>query len=185
MSPPRLDPVAFLTKRLNWRYAKGAPEGLRSHVYLGNSVATLPALMARRQARELPKVSLLFTSPPYFHLTNYHYDQWLRLWLLGGPPSAARVGGRFRGKFENRAEYRTLLARVFAAAALMMKPDAVVYVRTDKRTFTFQTTMNVLREVFPRKKLLQRERPMRGLAQTRLFGNGSAQPGEVDLVLVP
>lgn len=185
MRPPRLDPVAFLTKKLKWRYAKGAPDGLRSHVYLGNSIAVLPELAARTRSGGLPRVSLLFTSPPYFHLTNYHYDQWLRLWLLGGPPSAARVGGQFRGKFENRSEYRKLLECVFGSAASMMKRNAVVYVRTDKRAFTCQTTIAVLREVFPRKKMFKRVRPMRGLAQTRLFGNGTSQPGEVDIVLVP
>jgi hypothetical protein len=65
-------------------------------------------------------------------------------------------GGQFRGKFENEAQYRTLLTRVFGAAARMMKANAMVYVR-----------------------------PMRGVAQTRLFGNGHCQPGEVGLVLLP
>ena len=44
--------------------------------------------------------------------TNYHYDQWLRLWLLGGPPNAARIGGRHRGKFEDRAGYQIGRAHV-------------------------------------------------------------------------
>lgn len=185
MNPPALDPVAFLTKKLAWRYAKGVPEPARSHVYLGDSLAKLPELVARARSGKLPRASLLFTSPPYFHLTNYHYDQWLRLWLLGGPPSAARVGGRYRGKFEDRDAYRDLLARVFGAAAHMMKQNGVVYVRTDRRAFTYRTTVEVLREVFPRKKLRRRARPVEGPTQTHLFGNGIVQPGEVDLVLLP
>ena len=31
------------------------------------------------------KVKLVVTSPPYLDITDYHEDQWLRLWLLGGP----------------------------------------------------------------------------------------------------
>ena len=185
MSPPSLDPVSFLMRKLDWRYAKGVPEAAHSHVYLGDSVTRLPQLVARARSGEVPCASLLFTSPPYFHLTNYHYDQWLRLWLLGGPPSAARIGGRHRGKFEGRVAYRALLARVFGAAAHMMKRNGVVYVRTDRRAFTYQTTVEVLGEVFPHKQLLRLARPVQGPTQTQLFGNGRSQPGEVDLILLP
>jgi hypothetical protein len=185
MQPPNIDPVGFLTKKLAWRYAKGRPAAEHSYVYLADSVAKLPELVASARSGKSSQASLLFTSPPYFHLTNYHYDQWLRLWLLGGQPSAARVGGRHRGKFEHRDAYRALLHRVFGAAAGMMKPGAVVYVRTDRRAFTYQTTLEVLREAFPRKKLFQHLRPVQGPTQTQLFGNAVSQPGEVDLVLLP
>jgi len=185
MNPPAVDPVAFLTSKLAWRYAKGLPEVTRSHAYLGDSIAKLPELVASTRSGKFSRASLLFTSPPYFHLTNYHYDQWLRLWLLGGPPSAARIGGRHRGKFEDREVYRALLGRVFGTAAGMMKRDAVVYVRTDRREFTYQTTVEVLREAFPCKKLFRRLRPVQGPTQTQLFRNGISQPGEVDLVLLP
>jgi hypothetical protein len=32
------------------------------------------------------KVQAVITSPPYLDVTNFEEDQWLRLWLLGGPP---------------------------------------------------------------------------------------------------
>jgi len=185
LGPPLIDPVSFLKGKLVWRYARGIPDGGSSHVYLGDSVSRLPELVARVQAGNLPQVSLLFTSPPYFGVTNYHYDQWLRLWLLGGPPTAARIGGRHRGKFESRVEYRSLLTNVFEAAALTMKRDGVVYIRTDKRDFTYKTTVEVLCKAFPGKRLLESIRPVEGPTQTQLFGNGNSQPGEVDLVLLP
>jgi hypothetical protein len=185
MSPPAVDPIAFLISKLDWRYARGVPEAARSHVYLGNSVTRLPQLVGRVRSGELPRASLLFTSPPYFQLTNYHYDQWLRLWQLGGPPSAARIGGQHRGKFESRGAYRDLLARVFGAATHMMERNGVVYVRTDRRAFTYRTTVEVLREAFPHKKVLRRARPVQRPTQTQLFGNGISQPGEVDLILLP
>ncbi len=37
MRPPDLDPLSFLGRRIAWRYAKGIPEAVSSHVYLGNS----------------------------------------------------------------------------------------------------------------------------------------------------
>ena len=51
-----------------------------SRVYLNDNVRLLPELATRGA----PRAKLLLTSPPYFGVTNYHYDQWLRLWLLGG-----------------------------------------------------------------------------------------------------
>jgi len=30
------------------------------------------------------RVRLVITSPPYLDITDYHEDQWLRLWFLGG-----------------------------------------------------------------------------------------------------
>jgi len=183
--PPPVDPVSFLTRKLAWRYAKGIPDVAISHVYLDDSVARLPELVEQVQSGKLPRIALLFTSPPYFNVTNYHYDQWLRLWLLGGAPTAARIGGQNRGKFESRVAYRALLSSIFGAARPMMKQYGVVYVRTDQRAFTYQTTVEVLCEVFPGKRLLRLARPVEGPTQTQLFGNGASQPGEVDLVLLP
>src|SRR5260221_4859188 len=114
--PPQVDPVDFLTSRLAWRYAKGTPECESSTVYFGNSMTVLPRIAARMARGDLRRAKLLFTSPPYYGVTNYHYDQWLRLWLLGGPAHAARNGNWLRGKFEHRANYETLLSEVFARA---------------------------------------------------------------------
>ena len=185
MRPPRRDPVRFLLKKLKWRYAKGVPEASGSRVYLGDSSVRLRDIASQTTSGKIDRVSLLFTSPPYYRLTNYHYDQWLRGWMLGGPPSAARVGGRFRGKFEDRREYRALLRSVFSSAARVLKRDAIVYVRTDRRPFTYRNTREILREVFPRKKLHRLLRPVTGPTQTLLFKNRRSRKGEVDLILRP
>jgi hypothetical protein len=34
--------------------------------------------------RDLPKVSIIVTSPPYYGMRTYVQDQWLRMWFLGG-----------------------------------------------------------------------------------------------------
>lgn len=55
------------------------------------------------------KPSLLFTSPPYYGVTNYFYDQWLRLWLLGGPEKPQSFYDPNKGKFKNRQFYSDMI----------------------------------------------------------------------------
>jgi hypothetical protein len=187
LRPPRIDPVEFVTSRLKWRYAKGLPEVTRdARMFLGDSEKVLPEIHRRVQDGELARASLLFTSPPYLKLTNYHYDQWLRLWLLGGEPSALRAGGgAYRGKFEHPVVYGALLTQVFASAAKILKRSAVVYVRTDRRAATYKATVEALRAAFPNRRIARYVRPFDRPTQTQLFGDKDQKVGEVDLVLLP
>jgi hypothetical protein len=187
--PPKIDPVEFFRKKVTWRYAKGTPQTTPSKVYLGDSTEILPQLRGHLGSRHLNRPSLMLTSPPYFGITNYHYDQWLRLWLLGGPPGARRANTKFNGKhrrkFENRSVYSRLLTTVFQHSAQLMKPDAIAYVRTDRREPTLSITKQALTLAFPKHTFHRVNRPIKGLTQTRLFGNGDPRHGEVDLVLTP
>ena len=72
--PPQIDPIELLRKKLKWRYAKGRPKTTSSKVYLGDSVSILTELTGNLGKRALHRPSLLLTSPPYFGITNYHYD---------------------------------------------------------------------------------------------------------------
>ncbi|MET7401187.1 DNA methyltransferase [Dactylosporangium sp. NPDC005572] len=184
LDPPDLDPVAFMVSRLKWRYAKGVPDVRGSEILLGDSQEQLP-LVADTLKRRRKRVSLIFTSPPYFALTNYHYDQWLRLWLLGGPPTAHRVPGTqdLRGRFENEPRYRRLLESVFAASSSTLSRKSTVYVRTGSDPITLDATVAALRSAFPRHAVDQRKRPYTRPTQTSLFGDSSVKAGEVDLIL--
>jgi hypothetical protein len=181
--PPDVDPLAFMKKKLQWRYAKGMPEKTDSRVYLGDSTRRLKDLTRKMGPRGMSPARLLLTSPPYYAITNYHYDQWLRLWLLGGPPNALRAGGAVCGKFEHRQKYRELLHCVFSCASELLSDDATVYVRTHKRETTYKTTVEVLEEVFPDKRLRSMAKPFDRPTQTRLFGDHTEKEGEVDLIL--
>jgi len=128
---------------------------------------------------------LLLTSPPYFDVTNYHYDQWLRLWMLGGAPNACRAGGKYKGKFENRISYQELLLRAFRKSSELLAKDATVYVRTGRQTITRETTVTALRTAFPRHTMSSSARPFTRPTQTRLFGDHTQKVGEMDLVLTP
>jgi hypothetical protein len=121
LEPPDIDPVMFMKTRLPWRYAKGVPEASGGRMHLGNSIEIIEKLAKLAAHGQVAKANLLFTSPPYHAITNYHYDQWLRLWLLGGPPNALRNGNGRKGKFEARESYRRLLEQVFTRAAQMLE----------------------------------------------------------------
>ena len=184
LSPPELDPVQFLVKRLAWRYAKGLPRVHRSEVHLGDCEEVLPTLRARI-LRSRRRIKLLLTSPPYFSLTNYHYDQWLRLWLLGGLPDARRVPGTHekQGKFENESRYRMLLQRVFHDCSALMASDSFVYVRTGADEVTFDATKDALKEAFPRHTFESTSERYTGPTQTRLFGDQAQKSGEIDILM--
>jgi hypothetical protein len=178
LHPPRIDVERFLMKRIAWRYAKGVPDVAPSKLALGHGEHIL-----RFASPDLPAAKLLFTSPPYSGVTSYHYDQWLRLWLLGAPDHPRRNGQFHVGKFESPDRYDRLLTRVFAKCATLMDRGGFVYVRTDARARTREITERVLREVFPDWTLRVARKPLSRHSQTALFGDKSPKPGEVDLIL--
>ncbi|NJL54263.1 site-specific DNA-methyltransferase [bacterium] len=186
MSPPSINPLSFLTKKIRWRYAKGITKFRdRAVVFSGDSTNIIPALAWRKNRVSRRQFDLLFTSPPYYKLTNYHYDQWLRLWMLGGSAYPLWYPGTSTNKFENKLNYSNLLASVFSASTSLLKEQACIYVRTDARKFTYETTLKILRDVFPNKSIQERRSPVSKYTQTALFGDKTLKPGEVDLILSP
>lgn len=181
--PPDVDPAAFLLQRVEWRYLNGKPEGAKAYMTLGDGTRLLPRMGTATVARLGRKFDLLFTSPPYYGITNYHYDQWLRLWMLGSPDRPGGARERWKGKFESRANYESLLRLVFEAAAPLLAPDARIYVRTDARAYTFETTKSILKDTFPTKSMTVVAQPFTRRTQTALFGDDENKPGEMDLIL--
>jgi len=181
MLPPDVDPLTFLSKRIKWRYRHGLPNLSAANVILGDSTSVLHGMKAENKYSD--NYTLLFTSPPYCGVTNYHYDQWLRLWMLGQSDHPKSPGGLWQGKFRSEKNYKDLLLRTFSDSAKLMKKSAVIYVRTDARKFTFDTTIDVLSEVFNKKKMKIIHRPINKKSQTALFGDNSQKPGEIDVVM--
>lgn len=183
--PPDVDPVEWLQERIRWRYAKGRPELEPAGIWLGDSTHLaydVTRCISRGQTR---RFNLLFTSPPYFAITNYQYDQWIRLWMLGGAPRPVAAEERSRGRFASKAAYTELLKNIFTRTASLLREDATVYVRTDAREFTRVTTERILSQTFPNKHLEIKEQPYKKTTQTSLFGDSSSKPGEVDMILAP
>src|ERR1019366_1929538 len=67
-----------------YRYESPRPVG-SAHIIHGD-MRKLPFDLSLRKTRPVCAI----TSPPYLNVTNFEEDQWLRLWLLGGPPAPTR-----------------------------------------------------------------------------------------------
>lgn len=189
-APPERDPVAFVRKKIAWRYARGRPHvSPGCEVHLGDCAERLATWRPAEGAR----VQLLFTSPPYLGVTDYHYDQWLRLWLLGrGPERPAPKAERptHCARFRDVPAYRELLRGVFLRAARHLAAEGTVYVRTDQRDLTLDVTRAALREAFPGHRMREVNHRFASSTQTGLFGGRAgvrtaAGGGEVDLILSP
>lgn len=176
MKPPKIDPVEFIKNRILWRYEKGVcSKEFSSQIFLGD---------AREKLGRLKNIcaSLLLTSPPYMGITNYEYDNWIRLWLLGGP---ALPSWKQAQRYGHKDRYEKMLHGVFAKAKTTMTNDACLVVRTDRRRFTLETTAYTLHELWPKHRLLGKADVASGPTQTALFGDKADKPGEVDLLVLP
>jgi hypothetical protein len=74
------------------------------------------------------EVKLVVTSPPYLDITDYHEDQWLRLWFLGG--ALKPIGGQGRDDRHRRVEaYWKFLREAWNGIAPLLKDSAQVVIR--------------------------------------------------------
>lgn len=178
--PPQINPYEMLIKKMQWRYKKGIFENPKSKIYFGDSTNVLDELNDN-------KYSLLLTSPPYQGVTNYHDDQWLRLWMLEKRYQLPTniLDRKHQGRFGNRTDYQNLINTVFQKSATLMKKDAIIYVRTDVREFTFETTKEALQLAFPNHKMTIINKPIVNgkKTQTELFGQKPIKSGEMDIIL--
>lgn len=186
---PAIDPVEFFRKRIQWRYAHGAPKFRDAAVYLGDSRRQLRRFVREVEEGKRDRAKFLITSPPYHGVTNYYYDQWLRIWLLGGPDRPnANVSNTYGGKFGDERRYRMLLEQVFRKCGHLLADDAVIYVRTDRRESTYRNTKATLQHLFPEKGVNERLRPLPANCQTKAYSRGGAPKRkncEIDLILEP
>ena len=65
-----------------------------------------------------------------------------------------------------------------------MKDKSTLYVRTAKRDYTFNSTIEVLQKQFPKHKTQIIDRPLKPDAktQTKLYGDKTLKPGKVDII---
>ena len=80
LRPPRADIRRIVAARSHRHYAHPLPAACSSQALLGDSRSS--ATFAQLQSKPFGWV---ITSPPYYGMRTYGPDQWLRLWLLGGP----------------------------------------------------------------------------------------------------
>jgi len=175
MRPPNIDPIVFFSGRIAWRYRHGT---VRNRASVKVHLEDAESFLARKTAK---RFDLLLTSPPYFNITNYRQDSWIRLWMLGeGPawPDWSTDKNTYR-----RDLYQQMIENVFCNAGRLLKPHGVVWVRTDAREFTQKTTLKAIRSRWPGRKLYVRFDRPKHPTQTAHFGDTSLKPGEVDFLI--
>ncbi len=180
--PPIIDPYKFILKKIEWRYEKGTPNLAKSYVIFGDSTNELEQIVQITKATGI-RFSLLFTSPPYCSVTDYHTDQWIRLWLLGGSENPKAQQEKYKGRFVSQEEYYNLLDDVFYNCATIMDKKSTIYVRTDAREFTLNSTLNILINHFPNHKVKIISKPFQNRTQTEICGNKTKNSGEMDIIL--
>ena len=182
LAPPEIDITNFFEKRFKWRYAKGTPVFTDVVLISGDSTVELQRLHAKENLRK--EIQLLFTSPPYYDVTNYFIDQWLRMWVLGGPPEPSILTNeKYKKRFDSKGDYEELLDIVFGQCALMMAPVSTLYIRTDTREFTLETTRKILRKHFPDYSYREEKNHCDKKSQTELLNNSAQKPCEVDIIM--
>lgn len=183
ISPPEINPLDFIIKKIEWRYKKGTPKIADSSILYGDSTTELEKITRRAKDAEI-KFSLLFTSPPYWSITDYYADQWLRLWMLGESAIPKSNTHKHKGRFGSKLEYYNLLDNIFGHCSKIMDPERnTIYVRTDIREFTFNTTLEVLKKHFPLHTVTIKKQPFKKKTQTQIHGNSSKENSEVDIIL--
>ena len=110
--PPRVDVLEIIRTRARRYYGCTLP-GVKTWVISGDSSdeSIVHVLEDFRSSVGTP-CSLVITSPPYFGMSTYVADQWLRNWFLGGP---AQVEYRTRDQLARGSvhEYVERLSRVW------------------------------------------------------------------------
>lgn len=103
--------------------------------------------------------------------------------MLGEKDKPKTSSTKHKGRFVNKKNYYDLLDQVFGSSSTLMKQGSVIYIRTDKREFTLNTTREILKKCFPDHKEPILYKPITKVAktQTKLFGDKSLKPGEVDI----
>jgi hypothetical protein len=120
--PPKRDVFSILRKAAKYRYESPLPP-LRGRVVEGDARHASRLLRSYRE-----RVSLVITSPPYLDITDYHEDQWLRLWFLGGP--AKPVAGQGRDDRHRRIEaYWQFLREAWAGIVPLLHQSAQIVIR--------------------------------------------------------
>lgn len=118
---------------------------------------------ARHTAEVFPhlnrKVQAVVTSPPYYNVTNYEEDQWLRLWFLGSKPHPTYRSFSKDDRHKQKDRYWRFLREVWKGVAPLLKPRALLICRLGAKGMSkaeiTQGLLESISAVFPRAFLLK------------------------------
>lgn len=120
---PERDVFALLVDRSRFRYETPPPSG--SAITFHSDMRKLPELLANYRR----PINLVITSPPYFDVTNFEEDQWLRLWFLGGPTAPCRNRLSRDDRYSFAPRYWSFIADMWRSLGGVVAPKGNVIVR--------------------------------------------------------
>jgi hypothetical protein len=114
---PKRDTFDLIESRIHFRLEDGTPDRKGKAVHC--DARTLGSRLYRRQE----SVRAVITSPPYFDVTEFEEDQWLRLWFLGGSPKPTYGEVSGDDRHTNTDNYWRFLKEVWKGIAPLMRAD--------------------------------------------------------------
>jgi hypothetical protein len=123
LTAPERDVFGLLRLHASYRYASPRP-ALRGKCH-NLDVRKLPPTRVGADRR----IRCVVTSPPYYDVTRYEEDQWLRLWFLGGPPRPTYGLVSRDDRYEALGRYWSFLGDAWQALGAILAPRADVVVR--------------------------------------------------------
>jgi len=125
--------VAQLEKTFDPEAWEGERRRLPEFFRFAFSPPTLRQLLFLRESldwrRNRSDCMLAALSPPYFDVTNFEEDQWLRLWFLGGPPYPTRGRLSQDDRHAEASKYWTFIADMWRMLGQVLAKNADVVVR--------------------------------------------------------
>ncbi len=121
--PPERNVFALLAEKAVFRLEEGVPNRI-------GEVIQEDARQAYCHFRGYTgKVTSVITSPPYFNVTNFEEDQWLRLWFLGGKPYPTYSDISSDDRHTNLDKYFRFLTEVWQGIAPLLQDKAHIVCR--------------------------------------------------------
>lgn len=121
--PHKRDVFSILRNRAAFRLTENEVVK-RGKIKLGDARKSSALLAEFRNS-----VKLVITSPPYFNVTSYEEDQWLRLWFLGHNPfpSVSRITKD--DTYRSAEKYWAFLNEVWKGVSSLLSKDSVLVCR--------------------------------------------------------
>jgi hypothetical protein len=121
LRPPKIDVLDILRTRAN-RYLREQPPQVGGILRVGDA-------RAANVYADLPPISHVVTSPPYYGMRTYRQDQWLRNWFLGGPDTVDYASREVDLAHSSPEAFVRQLAEVWKNVRRVCKRDAMLVVR--------------------------------------------------------
>lgn len=118
--PHNVNLLELVKRKAQYVFNEQMPINVKGKIVLGDS----------REIKNLfgKKFDWVITSPPYFGMSTYEQDQWLRNWFLGGS-SKVNYSSKSQLKHGSESTFVSDLAKVWSNAAKKSNPNTKLVIR--------------------------------------------------------